>query len=148
MTAVNDVALEKSLVVVDSPDRSDVQFLEDRLDEFNLSQSGITDVQLLGIFIRDDRNEIVAGLYGWTWGSCCEVKTLWVHEQYRGLGWGTRLMTVAEAEARARGARQMVLSTHSFQAPDFYRRLGFEPILYIDEYPRGHQGIFLRKGLN
>jgi N-acetylglutamate synthase-like GNAT family acetyltransferase len=135
------------IAILDTPDRRDVQFLEDRIDEFNLSHTGITDVRLLAIILRDDRDDIIAGLYGWTWGQCCEVKTLWVHDQWRGHGLGTRLMAAAEHEARARGATQMVLSTHSFQAPDFYGRLGFEAVGHIDDYPVGHQSIFLRKRL-
>ncbi len=133
--------------ITESPDPRDVKFLEDRIDAFNLSTTGITDVRLLAIFLRGVDHEIVAGLHGWTWGGCCEVKTLWIHESMRGRGLGTRLMRSAEAEARRRGATQMVLSTHSFQAPDFYRRLGFEIIARVEEYPRGHQSIALRKPL-
>jgi GNAT superfamily N-acetyltransferase len=131
--------------VLDAPDPRDVEFLDDRLVEYNMAHTGITDGRPLAILLRDGRNDIIAGLYGWTWGRCCEVRTLWVHEQWRGQGLGTRLMAAAEAEARARGAVQMVLSTHSFQAPDFYRRLGFQAIGQVEEYPEGHQHIFLRK---
>jgi GNAT superfamily N-acetyltransferase len=147
VTSPSELLALQPLSLLDEPDREDLQFLEDRIDEFNLSRTGITDVRLLAIFLRDTRNEIVAGLYGWTWGGCCEVKTLWVNERWRGLGLGTRLMTAAEDEARARGAGQIVLSTHSFQAPDFYRRLGFEPIGHVEDYPAGYQSIFLRKNL-
>ena len=147
MTNSDDPRPFDRMAILDTPDRRDVQFLEDRIDEHNLSHTGITDVRLLAIVLRDDHDDIIAGLYGWTWGGCCEVKTLWVHEQWRGHGLGTRLMTAAEGEARVRGASQIVLSTHSFQAPDFYRRLGFEPVGHVDDYPVGHQSIYLRKRL-
>ena len=147
MTISEDPRRFDQITILDTPDQRDVQFLEDRIDEHNLSHTGITDVRLLTIILRNDDDAIIAGVYGWTWGGCCEVKTLWVHEQWRGRGLGTRLMTAAEGEARARGAAQMVLSTHSFQAPEFYRRLGFEPVGHIDDYPVGHQSIYLRKRL-
>ena len=132
--------------ILENPDRDEIQFLDERIDEFNLSTTGITDVRLLTIIVREGE-EIVAGLYGWTWGTCCEVKTLWVHERMRGRRLGTRLMGAAEAEARKRGASQIVLSTHSFQAPAFYERLGFDPVGYVEDYPIGHRSIFLRKRL-
>jgi N-acetylglutamate synthase-like GNAT family acetyltransferase len=128
-------------------DPKDVQFLDDRIYEFNAEQTGISDARLLSIILRDEQNAIFAGLYGWTWGKCCEVRILWVDEHRRRRGLGERLMAAAEAEARARGATQIVLSTHSFQAPEFYARLGFESVGQVDDYPIGHQSIFLRKVL-
>jgi ribosomal protein S18 acetylase RimI-like enzyme len=137
----------QALVVLDQPDRRDIQFLEERIDEHNIGHTGITDARLLAILLRDDYDEIIGGLYGWTWGGCCEVQTLWVHERWRSKGLGTQLMTAAEAEARARGATQMVLSTHSFQGPEFYRRLGFVEVGRVENYPEGHSSIYLRKTL-
>lgn len=147
MTVSGEPRPLEPLSILEAPDRRDLQFLEDRIDAYNLSRTGITDVRLLAILVRDAGNAIVAGLHGWTWGRCCEVKTLWVHEEWRGRGLGTRLMAAAEAEARIRGATQLVLSTHSFQAPDFYHRLGFEPVGEIEDYPVGHRSIYLRKRL-
>jgi GNAT superfamily N-acetyltransferase len=135
------------LSIQENPDWQDVHFLDDRLYEYNAAQTGISDGRLLAIFLRNPQNEIIAGLYGWTWGGCCEVDKLWVHADWRGKGLGTRLMTAAEEEARQRGATQMVLSTHSFQAPNFYFRLGFERIGCFEDYPAGHQNIFFRKRL-
>lgn len=135
------------LIVVDAPNIEDVAYLEQRLDDHNMSHTGITDARLLTIVLRDDRGIIIAGLHGWTWGGCCEVKTLWVHERMRGIGLGTRLMKAAESEARARGATQIVLSTHSFQAPAFYTRLGFGELARVDGYPAGHSSIYLKKAI-
>jgi GNAT superfamily N-acetyltransferase len=135
----------EQLPIMDTPDQRDVQFLDDRIYEFNAMRTGIADARLLAIMLRDRDDEIVAGLYGWTWGRCCEVKILWVHEQLRGQGLGRRMMAAAETEARARGAAQIVLSTHGFQAPDFYRRLGFEAVGHVEDYPIGHQSIYLHK---
>jgi ribosomal protein S18 acetylase RimI-like enzyme len=135
------------LSITDTPDPRDLQRLEDRIDAFNMELTGITDVRLLAIVLRDARGEIVAGLHGWTWGGCCEVKTLWIDEPLRGRGLGTRLMRSAETEARRRGATQMVLSTHSFQAPAFYRRLGFEVVGQVEDYPVGYRSLHLRKSL-
>jgi len=147
MISPDDPTHLEPLTILDEPDQRDIQYLEDTLDEYNMAHTGITDGRRLAIILRDGHNDIIAGLNGWTWGCTCEIKTLWVHEQWRGKGLGTRLMTAAIAEARTRGAAQMVLSTHSFQAPDFYRRLGFEPVGCVEDYPLGYQSIYLRKWL-
>ena len=52
-----------------------------------------------------------------------------------------------EDEARHRGCRKIVLSTHSFQAPDFYRKHGFVVAGEISNYPHGHRSMFLEKPL-
>jgi GNAT superfamily N-acetyltransferase len=124
-----------------------MQFLDDAIYAFNVAATGHRDGRLLSIVIRDEAGEIAAGLYGWTWGGCAEVRYVWVRDDRRGQGWGRGMLAAAEAEAARRGCGQMVLSTHSFQAPDFYKRLGYEIAGRYDDYPRGHQQIFLRKQL-
>jgi hypothetical protein len=37
--------------------------------------------------------------------------------------------------------------TFSFQAPEFYRKHGFEVVATIDDDPRGHQNLLMRKRL-
>ena len=135
------------LELSDEPSRDDVQFLDDRLYEFNVAATGMADGRLLAIFARDSSDAIVGGVYGWTWGRCCEVRYLWVDEKWRGQRLGSRLLAAAEAEARARGALQIVLDTHSFQAPEFYARLGFERVGSITDYPLGYEKIYMRKRL-
>jgi GNAT superfamily N-acetyltransferase len=72
---------------------------------------------------------------------------LWVREDVRGHGYGSRLLSAAEVEARRRGCSVIMLSTFSFQAPDFYRRHGFEVAGGIPDCPPGHTNYFFVKWL-
>ena len=129
------------------PSPEQVQYLEDRIYEFNSSVTGIADGQWLAILLRDDNGRIVAGISGNTWGGCCEIRQFWVEESRRGRGLGTRLLAAAEQEARRRGCTQVILMTFTFQAPGFYLRHGFSTVATVDGYPRGHQNLLMRKPL-
>ena len=134
------------LAIETDPPAEDVRLLEEHLYEFNVERTGMVG-DLLSIWIRDPDGTLAAGLYGWTWGGTCEVNKLWLRADLRGRGLGRQLMEEAEREARARGCRQMVLDTHSFQAPGFYRALGFEIVSTLEDYPAGHAHHRLRKVL-
>jgi GNAT superfamily N-acetyltransferase len=134
-----------TLIPVD-PVPDDVQYLEDRIYEFNSSATGIADGELLAFFVRQ-RDRIVAGICGNTWGGTCEVRQFWVEESRRHCGLGTKLFQAAEREAQRRGCTQIVLTTFSFQAPAFYERHGFEVVATIDDHPRGYRNLLMRKRL-
>lgn len=137
-----------SEIEIGSTDRPELdKRLGDGLYEFNSTTTGIFDGTLLNASIEDDNGEIVAGISGHTWGDTCEISRLWVHESLRGTGIGSRLMRAAEDEAIRRGCTQMVLSTHSFQAPAFYERLGFRRLATIPNYPKGSEQHFYIKDL-
>jgi len=137
-----------TIAVGDDAAAEDLQFLEEQINEFNFARTGIYDARLLVVLLRDDAGRIYAGLSGHTWGGVAEVRFLWVDEAKRHSGVGSRLLSAAEHEARARGCRKMVLSTHSFQAPAFYGKHGYIVAGEFSEYPRGHRSIFLEKILS
>jgi ribosomal protein S18 acetylase RimI-like enzyme len=132
---------------LEEPTLSDIEYLEDRLYEFNEEKTGIADGRALALFLRDEERNIVAGVAGHTWGGTCELRQVWVAESLRRRGIGRRLLMEAEAEAVRRGCLQLVLTTHSFQAPRFYEKLGFVVVSRVPEYPRGHTQIVMRKRL-
>ena len=140
--------LTPELVITAEPTPGDVQYLEDRLYEFNSAATGITGGEWLAIFVRDDDHRIVGGICGSTWGGWADIRQFWVQEARRRQGLGTKLLGAAEREASRRGCRQMLLMTFSFQAPAFYARRGFEVLAVVDDHPHGHKNFLLRKRLD
>jgi GNAT superfamily N-acetyltransferase len=101
----------------------------------------------LALHVRDVQNRIVAGVIGrvnWNW---LYVELFWVDESLRGRGLGRRLLSSLEDEARNRGCQQAHVDTFSFQARSFYERCDYEAFAVLDEYPPGHQRVFLKKVL-
>jgi ribosomal protein S18 acetylase RimI-like enzyme len=139
--------MDAELCIETDPASGEIQALRDSLNAFNVASMGGLEGEELAIFVRDAAGVLRGGLYGWTWGGVLEVNLLWVHEAERGRGLGSRLLAMAEAEGRARGASMAVLDTHSFQAPDFYRRHGYEVYAILEGYPAGHSKLYFRKRL-
>jgi GNAT superfamily N-acetyltransferase len=136
---------EPTIVASDAAAVEDLQYLEEQVNEYNFATTGIRDARLLVMLLRDSAGRIYAGLSGHTWGGVAEIKFLWVDESNRHTGVGSRLLRAAEAEARSRGCLKVVLSTHSFQAPGFYRKHGYVVAGEFSDYPRGYTSIFLEK---
>ena len=74
-------------------------------------------------FHIEDGGRIVAGIV---------AESLFVDEAYRGRGLGKQLLLHVEDEARRKGMKMVLLNTYSFQAPGFYRAMGYDELLCID----------------
>ena len=131
----------------EEPSPRDREQLEEEIDAFNYAATGYRDGRWLAAFLRDASGALRAGLAGHTWGGAAEVRFLWVREAERRSGLGSRLLRAAEEEARARGCTRIFLTTHSFQAPAFYRRHGYEECGRFEGYPRGHAQLCFGKTL-
>jgi GNAT superfamily N-acetyltransferase len=134
-------------IVVGEPAGSDRGELVDALLAYNREATNGLDDQELSAFVRDDAGNLVAGIYGWIFGGTGEVALIWVRADVRGHGTGSRLLVAFEEKAAEMGCRQMVIRTHSFQGPGFYRRHGYEEVAAVDDYPAGHSWQVFRKPL-
>ena len=120
-------------------------FLAERIYQFNSQTTGLYDGKALVASIKDDSGHVIAGVTGHTWGGTCQVTYLWVEASQRGLGLGRALVQAVEAEALRRNCTQVILLTHSFQAPGFYERLGYLRQATISDYPVGHAQLLYVK---
>ena len=99
----------------------------------------------LEIIARNEKEDIIGGLYGRSiWGTL-EIKTFVVKSENRNEGIGRQLMTAAEIEAKNRNCRYISLDTFSFQAPEFYEKLGFKKIGTETDFPEGFEKYYYRK---
>ncbi|MBA3240400.1 MAG: GNAT family N-acetyltransferase [Acidobacteria bacterium] len=127
----------------------EIQILADGIIEYTRLKIGPGQGVPLTFFVRDDEGAVGGGVHGnyssrsgWLY-----VRVLWVSDRVRGSGYGTRLMEHIEREAIARGCTDAYLDTFSFQAPEFYKRLGYVVFGELEDFPVGHSRIFLRKRL-
>ena len=123
--------------------------LSQGLDEVNFPATGTTaaDQSALSVKAVDDAGELIGGLAGWTWGGLLGIEMLWVRETSRGDGWGTRLLTAAEEEARRRGCDRACVSSFTFQAPGFYQRHGYAETGRTLGFPGGAEDVHMYRDL-
>ena len=117
------------------------------ISSYNDQQAGDDNAQRLSLVLQTPDGQAVGGVIGvvyWDWFS---IELMWMEEKYRGQGYGHRLLTLAEEEARDRGARHVHLDTFSFQAPAFYEKHGYEVFGELQDFPPGHQRIYMWKDL-
>ena len=122
-------------------------FIRKNLNDFSTAQLGFWDARPVAFFIRDDENQIVGGLTGWTYYDWLAVSFLWIREDLRGQGLGSQLLRDAEAEGRARSCHHVLLDTFSFQAHQFYMKHGYEEFAVLDEFPGENKRYYFRKPL-
>ena len=139
--------VDHELTITDVHDEAAVAELRERIIAFNIAVTGYDDGRSLSCFLRHENGELYAGLDGFTWGGYAMIEWLWVAEGERGSGLGRRLVLAAEREAAARGCSVVRVNTHTFQAPDFYRTLGYSEIGTAQDAPVGYAEVFFAKRL-
>jgi GNAT superfamily N-acetyltransferase len=132
----------------ENPSPEQIQILSDGITEHDRLKMGARDMITLTYLLRDESGAIVGGVhgnysrFGWLY-----ISTLWVSENVRSGGYGSKLMKQIEDEAIKRGCANAYLDTFSFQALEFYKKLGYTVFGMLEDFPKGHQRCFLRKKL-
>lgn len=122
-----------------------IQFLDDKVYEYNSSTINKYEGILFTKIIRDQNSNIIAGISGWIWAMASEITLLWVKEEYRKNGLGKMLLKAAEDEIIKKGCTTILLRSYSFQAPLFYEKNGYKTVYILDDFPKGYKHYNLVK---
>ena len=130
------------------PTKQEIEQVRECLYQFNQARVGEDGHTPLQIVEYDEAGNVIGGLLGGTYWGWMYLDILWVREDYRKRGIGSKLLSAAEREAVARGCHHVHLDTMSWQAPVFYQKRGYEVIGVLPDIPKGHQKYLLMKALD
>ena len=117
------------------------------ITNYNRQQAGDDKAQNLCFVLKGPDQAIAGGVIGAIYWDWLYIDLMWLKDELRGHGYGHRLLTLIEDEARQGGAKNAYLDTFSFQAPGFYKGHGYRVFGELENFPSGHQRYFLTKQL-
>jgi len=135
------------IALEETSEPEDVRAIEAGLEAYNRLYAPPDNYRPLTITLRTADGTLVGGLLGETYWGWLHVRILWLDENVRGRGYGSRLLAKAEQEAVRRGCFYAHLDTMSFQALPFYERHRYTVFGVLHDLPPGHSRYFLQKQL-
>lgn len=131
-----------------NPNKNEIEFVNNALEKFNNMHVGPDNHLLLNIVEYDENQNVIAGILGGTYWGWLHIDILWVDENFRSKKIGSRILIAAENEAKKRGCHSVHVDTMSWQAPEFYKKHGYELISELDNIPNGYKKFHFIKRLD
>ena len=78
------------------------------------------------LILTDDVGEVIGVLNAFTAFAEIYVDDMWVDSCHRGEGYGRKLLSKLEELYKGKGFNNINLCTNTFNAPEFYKKCGFE----------------------
>ena len=92
--------------------------------------------------------EVLGGLYAFCRFETCFLDLLAVDPSARSRKVGSQLMHKMESLCREKGLKYILLNTQDYQAPEFYRKLGYEETAAVKDVPfEGTPRYYFKKRL-
>jgi len=136
-----------NIEIIDQPEQELIDFLDERIAEFNWARWEVNERKPLAIQIKNDDGSIIAGASARTFGYWLLIDTLWVSEELRGQAVGKKILIELENTAKARGCTHSLLDTLNFQAMPFYEKYGYVTQWTQENYPETGCKYFMVKSL-
>ncbi len=115
---------------------NEIDFIENRLSDYNSQATGRHDGQGLGFVTRDEAGQMIGVAAGYSWSEISELKQMWIDEAYRGRGYTRALLNAFIAGACSRGVRRIWVASCDFRASEMYEKAGFKRMAEFKGWPR------------
>lgn len=129
-------------------DNSDNDYVRESLIKSNLNKMPTKQnpsPEMYNLIIKSNQGVIIGGILGLMDRYCYYIDKLWVDERYRGQGLGRKLIDDIEIILKKKGCKLMCVDTFGFQAPEFYKKMGFETFGILDGYPEKIELLYMKK---
>lgn len=131
-----------------TPHSHDIEFLTTKINEESKALGITEQAHRFAFFMRDDKQEIIAGCDGSIIYGSIYTDQLWVHPDYRKRGYGRMLMEKVHEFGCDKECTIAIAATMSFQETrGFYEHLGYSCDFERPGYTKGSTCIFLKKVL-
>lgn len=128
-----------------SPIATDIDFLTRKI---NQETPEFGEAYPFAFFMRDEKNQIIAGCNGSVIFGSIYTDQLWVHPDYRKNGLGHQLMEAVHDYGRKAGCQFATVATMSFQgALGFYEKLGYVTDFERPGYTQNSSCLFMKQEL-
>jgi ribosomal protein S18 acetylase RimI-like enzyme len=100
--------------------------MRDDLVSYETSHGVDVNYKRFALVLSDDQNTTLGVLNAFTAFAEIYIDDMWVDSHYRGKGYGRKLIQALEDYFKGKGFNNINLVTNQFQAPEFYKKCGFE----------------------
>ncbi|MFN8672739.1 MAG: GNAT family N-acetyltransferase [Candidatus Sericytochromatia bacterium] len=137
--------MPEELEIIEEHTDEDCQELSKKIVSFNERNIPNLNFQRICLLIKNAEGEIKAGLIAVAYWDCVFLDILWVSDELRHLGYGSKLMKRFEEIVKNHNFNLIHLDTFDFQAQKFYKKLGYQVFGVLEDCPKGHKRYYMKK---
>lgn len=144
----NNKIIEGNMILkLENMESEKTQELANLIREYNRSKREQSKSEPLNIYAEDEQGNLMAGMVAETFGNWLEIEYLYVRDDLRGQGLGSKILKMAEKEAKERKCKYSFVDTFNFQAPKFYEKHGYKEVFALKNYPYTGERYYYTKEL-
>ena len=132
---------------LDTDDPAAGRFIHEAFTEYGIKNGVTLNYDEFCFVAEDPGGQIIGAVTGWAYYDEVHIGDLIVDEAYRRTGLGSRLVSAVEDAFRGKGYDVVTLTTFGFQAPEFYKKLGYTVEFVRESRDPKLNKYFLSKGL-